>query len=259
LCHWLEEHVVNLRVARLLTFGILMALDSLAPSYAARPRPVASAPVTWLIFVDDLHIDFRDTGYLRNLLRSVARELIRDGDSFIVRSSGPSALSVALDSNRGVLDASISKATGAELSNGDCLRGDMDEEIRSRAQLAGTTAAEMLHNLPKDNRPAALLYISDGYPLLPTAASIAGVPRIAQQSTVTIFALNPHALRPTPQLVAPGVPALNSCRRDDVMLKSLRALAEPTGGFAVLDEADFADALQRIGRAMRSQGSAFAM
>jgi hypothetical protein len=35
------------------------------------------------------------------------------------------------------------------------------------------------------------------------------------------------------------------------MLKSLRAIAEPTGGFAVLDAPDFADALPRIGRAVR--------
>jgi hypothetical protein len=35
------------------------------------------------------------------------------------------------------------------------------------------------------------------------------------------------------------------------MMKSLRALAEPGGGFAVLEEADFTDALQRIGRAAR--------
>jgi hypothetical protein len=242
--------VVDLTVARLSVFGILMALAGLAPSHA-RPRPAAPSRVTWLIFVDDLHIEFRDTGYLRNLLRSIATELIRDGDSFIVRSSGPSALSVALDSNRAVLDASISKASGNELSNGECLGVDMDDEMRYRVQRAGTAAAEMFNSLPKDSRPAALLYISDGYPRLPVAASIAGLPRIAQQSTITIFALNPHALRRTPQLVAPGVPALNSCRRDDVMLKSLRAIAEPTGGFAVLDEADFADALPRIARAMR--------
>jgi hypothetical protein len=34
------------------------------------------------------------------------------------------------------------------------------------------------------------------------------------------------------------------------MLKSLGAIAQPTGGFAALDAADFADALPRIGRAM---------
>jgi hypothetical protein len=35
------------------------------------------------------------------------------------------------------------------------------------------------------------------------------------------------------------------------MLNSLRALSEPTGGFAVLENADFAEAMQRIDRAMR--------
>jgi len=35
------------------------------------------------------------------------------------------------------------------------------------------------------------------------------------------------------------------------MIKSLRTIAEPTGGFAVISAADFADALQRIERAMR--------
>jgi hypothetical protein len=38
--------------------------------------------------------------------------------------------------------------------------------------------------------------------------------------------------------------------REDTMLNSLRAIAEPTGGFAI-EEADFAEALPRIGRAMR--------
>jgi hypothetical protein len=35
------------------------------------------------------------------------------------------------------------------------------------------------------------------------------------------------------------------------MLNSLRAISEPTGGFAVLDEADFSGALQRIGLSVR--------
>jgi hypothetical protein len=188
------------------------------PSYA-KARPAASAPVTWLILVDDLHIDFRDTGYLRNLLRSLATELIRDGDSFAIRSSGPSALSVALTSSRAAFDAVLSKVEGNELARGDCLGIDMDDELRYRAQLAGTAAAEMFNNLPKENRPAALLYISDGYTRFPAAASIAALPRIAQQSAVTVFALNPHALRRTPQQVAPGAPALDSCRRDDIMPK----------------------------------------
>jgi hypothetical protein len=47
-----------------------------------------------------------------------------------------------------------------------------------------------------------------------------------------------------------GDPALWASYRA-ALLNSLRAISEPTGGFAVLDEADFADALQRIGRRVR--------
>jgi len=186
------------------------------------------------------------------LFRSIAAELIQDGESFIVGSSGPSTLSVPLNSNRAVLEGSIAKATGNGLSDGDCLRAEMDDEMRYRAERAGTAVTGMLNGLPKNTSGrVALLYISDGYARLPAAASVAGLPRIAAQSQVTVFALNPHALRRSPQPAPPGASAVDSCRRDDIMLKSLRAIAEPTGGFAVLEAADFADAFQRIGRALR--------
>jgi hypothetical protein len=229
-------------------FGILMALGGLAHSFA-KPSFAAPAPVTWLIFVDDLHIDFRDTGYVRKLLASIATELIHDGDSFVIRSSGPSSLLVPLGSDRALLDAAISKVSGNELDPGDCGRVEMDDEKRYRADLAGKAAAEMLNSLPKQRiGRAALLYISEGYPRLPAAASIAGVPRIAQQSAVTIFVLNPSRLPRTPGVARP---ARARCYHDEVMMQGLRDIAEPTGGFAVMEEADFADALQRIGHAMR--------
>jgi len=253
--------MVNLRVVRLWASAILMALGSLEPSHG-EPRP--STPVTWLIFVDDLHIAFRDTGYVRKLLASIGKELMRDGDSFAIRSSGPSSLSTPLGSNRAALDAAVSKMAGNELIPSDCLAVEADDEMRYRAELAGTAAAEMLNSLPKETigrtllpftryavPRAALLYISDGYPRLPAAASITALPRMAQQSVVRVFALNPRGLPRTPGVTPSGTPALARCYRDDLMMKSLRGIAEPTGGFAVLEEADFADALQRIGRAMR--------
>lgn len=241
--------MVGLRVARLAMFGILIAVGSFAASYA-RPRP--AVPITWLIFVDDLHIAFRDTGLVRKLLASIAAELILDGDSFIIRSSGPSSVSIPLGRDRAVLDPAISRVSGNELFPSDCLAVETDEELRYRAKLAAATATEMLNSLPsKRIGRAALLYISNGYTRLPVDATIAGVPRIAQESGVTVFVLNPRGLPRTPQVAPPGVPAQDRCYRDDIMMKSLRALAEPSGGFAVLEDADFADALQRIGRAMR--------
>jgi hypothetical protein len=64
--------VVDLRAVRLLVFAITVAIGCLAPS---RGGAAIEGAVTWFIFVDDLHIDFRDTGYLRNLLTSIATEL----------------------------------------------------------------------------------------------------------------------------------------------------------------------------------------
>jgi hypothetical protein len=253
--------MVNLRVVRLWVSAILMALGVLGSSHG-EPQPVA--PVTWLIFVDDLHIAIRDTGYVRKLLGSIGKELMGDGDSFVVRSSGPSSLSTPLGSNRAALDTAVSRMTGNELIPSDCLAVEADDEMRNRAELAGTAAAEMLNSLPKETRGrtmvpftryaaarAAMLYISDGYPRFPAAASITALPRIAQQSVVRVFALNPRALPRTPGVAPSSTPAMARCYRDDLMMKSLRAIAEPTGGFAVLEAADFADALQRIGRAMR--------
>jgi hypothetical protein len=224
--------------------AICVTAGSLALSHA---RPLPAAPVTWIIFVDDLHIDFRNTGYLRNLLTSIATELIKDGDSFALRSSGPSSLSIARSTDRAVLDAAIRKVAGNGLTPGDVLGRDADDELRYRAKLAGTAASELLASLTRDaSRRAALLYVSDGYDRLPPDATVVDLPRAAKQFAVTVFALNPRGLRNAASTAAMGLSG-----SDDVMLQSLRAIAEPTGGFAVLNETDFTDALQRIERAMR--------
>src|SRR4051812_34109440 len=139
--------MVKLRVVRLLAFAIVVALESLQPSHG-EPRP--AAPVTWLIFVDDLHIAFRDTGYVRKLLASIGSELVRDGDFFMIRSSGPSSLSIPLGTNRAALEAAVSRVAGNELVPSDCLAAETDDDMRSRAELAGTAAAEMVNSLPKE-------------------------------------------------------------------------------------------------------------
>jgi len=229
-------------------FAIPVATASLAP---APGRPVPPAPVTWLIFVDDLHIDFRDTGYARSLLSSVATELVRDGDAFALQSDGPSSVSIPLSGDRTQLDAAIHKVAGNEFNPADAVGPPADAELRYRAKLAGAAAADMLKSLPKASvGRVALLYISDGYARTPVDAAVADIPRIAQRLAVAVFTLNPHALRQVPQSTAGGRPLISEHDRD-VMLQSLRTLAEPTGGFAVLEEADFVDALQRIARAMR--------
>jgi hypothetical protein len=188
---------------------------------------------------------------VRKLLTSIATDLIRDGDSFAVRSSGPSDLSITLSSNRALLDAAIPKVSYVGLELTDVVGPETNDEVRYRAEFAATAAVEMLNALPRGTiGRAAMLYISNGYFLIPADATVAGLLRTAQRSAITVFALSPRGLRRAPQVTSSGGPALSARYRDDAMLNSLRAIAEATGGFAI-EEADFADTLQRIARAMR--------
>jgi len=79
---------------------------------------------------------------------------------------------------------------------------------------------------------------------------VAGFAGAAQRAHVTVFAMNARGLPMAPAVPVQGDAALWAGYRA-AMSSSLRAISEPTGGFAVLDEADFADALPRIGRSVR--------
>ncbi len=54
------------------------------------PRPVNDAAGRiFLLFVDDLHLDFRNTPRIRDLFKKISTELIHDGDMFGIVSTGP--------------------------------------------------------------------------------------------------------------------------------------------------------------------------
>lgn len=242
----------NVRSRRLLAFGVLVAVAFMAPSHvgAAAQEP----GVAWLIFVDDLHLDFSNTGGIRKLLRSIASELIRDGDAFVLRSSGPSP-SIPFTTNRSLLDAAIGRVAGNALPPSAILRvspaSGPQDEVRYRASLAGSAAIEMLNAGPQPQRPRqAMLYVTNGYHFDPPDLWVGEFASAALQSNVTVFAINGRALPG-----APAVPVQNDAafwaRYRIAMVNNLRAISEPTGGFAVLDAADFAGALQRISRRVR--------
>lgn len=246
-----KNQVLNLRAGRLLALGVLAAIAFVTPSRAG--AATQDGGVTWLIFVDDLHLDFRNTGYIRKLLGSIASELMRDGDAFVLRSSGPSP-SIPFTTNRSLLDAAIGSVAGNGLPPATILRlspaNEIRDEVRSRASLAGSVATEMLNAGPSLASRAVMLYITNGYDLDPPDVGIAGFASAAQRSNVTVFAINARAIPSAPALPVQGDPAIWASHRI-ALLNSLRAISEPTGGFAVLDQADFADALQRIGRRVR--------
>ena len=90
-----------------------------------------------------------------------------------------------------------------------------------------------------------MLYVSDGYPVEPLDAPIARVAEAALRANVTVFAMNARAVPGARAAPAAGDAAL-STRYRTAMLDSLRSISELTCGFAVLNEADFSGALERI-------------
>ena len=56
-----------------------------------RPRTDVSGRI-FLFFVDDLHLQFHNTGRVRELFKKISKELVHDGDMFGIVSSGPSSI-----------------------------------------------------------------------------------------------------------------------------------------------------------------------
>ena len=141
----------------------------------ARPAADAAGRI-FILFVDDLHLDFRNTGRIRDLFKKIAQELIHEGDMFGILSTGPSSLSIDLTYDRRRLDEALKKISGAGLAPKDIL--DVPEgsqgppEVRHRAHVAFSTARDMLRQLEQvQNRRKAFIYVSNGYDLDPFAKS----------------------------------------------------------------------------------------
>jgi hypothetical protein len=218
-----------------------MAAATLMATAPAGAQPAAR----WLIIVDDLHLDFRNTGHLRTLLKTIAAELIRDGDEVALHSTGPSSVSVAWTHDRSAVDSVINKIAGNSLRVSDILAITRDltptNEVDYRATLALSRVNEIIAIL----EPAVVIYISNGYvdrsPSLTRAGGRARMP---------VFALDPRLL-PGAIVDMAGVDTASWNAYWAVTRNSLRALSEPSVGFALEEGQDLTATLARIGNLVR--------
>ena len=144
----------------------------------SRPRNDAAGRI-FLIIVDDLHLDFRNTGRIRDLFKRIATNLIHDGDMFGIVSTGPSSLAIDLTYDRKVLDDAIKKISGNGLKPSDVIQGaegaEGPSEVRYRAHVAFSTAEDVLRQLERvTNRRKAVLWVSNGFDFNPFAESRLG-------------------------------------------------------------------------------------
>ena len=144
----------------------------------SRPRNDTAGRI-FLIIVDDLHLDFRNTGRIRDLFKRIHRTLIHEGDMFSIVSTGPSSLAIDPTYDRKILDEAIKKITGNGLKPADIIQGaegaDGPSEVRYRAHVAFSTAYDMLSQMEKiSNRRKAVIWVSNGYDFNPFAESRLG-------------------------------------------------------------------------------------
>jgi VWFA-related protein len=145
----------------------------------SRPKTDVSGRI-FLFFVDDLHLQFHNTGRVRELFKKISKELVHDGDMFGIVSSGPSSIAIDMTYDKARLDEAIKKIAGNELKPTDIINGpsgaEGPSEVRYRAHVAFSTVNDLLNNLNSvTNRRKALIYVSDGYDFNPFQDSRLGL------------------------------------------------------------------------------------
>src|SRR6202040_1876149 len=115
-----------------------------------RPRNDVSGRI-FLFFVDDLHLEFHNTGRVRDLFKRISKELVHEGDMFGIVSSGPSSIAIDMTHRKTRLEEAITKIAGSELSPADIINGpsgsEGPSEVRYRAHVAFSTVNDLLSNL----------------------------------------------------------------------------------------------------------------
>ena len=138
-------------------------------------RPVAgTSGRVFFVFVDDAHLNFRDTARVRQLFKQISDELIHDGDLFGIVSTGTSSIAVNPTYDRKRLAEAAQKLAGGALRSADILSAPSGSqgpaEVRHKAHVAFSTARDIVAQLEQiHDRRKALIYISNGYDLDPYA------------------------------------------------------------------------------------------
>ena len=148
----------------------------------ARPTNDAAGRI-FLFFVDDLHMNFRDTSRIRQLFEKMNKTLLHEGDMFGVVSTGTSSIAIDLTYDKKRMDEAIKKIAGSALKPSELIEGPQgpngNSELKYRAHVAFSTAYEIVGNLSKvQNRRKAVIYVSNGYDFNPFEGARFGDPNI---------------------------------------------------------------------------------
>ena len=102
-----------------------------------------------MLFIDDLHMAAQLTPKVRQLMETIAENLVHEGDLFGIIATGTSNLSIDLTYDRNMLFAAMEKITGSGFNPRDMIQMQQRRtlsELRWRAHVAYKTAFETLKN-----------------------------------------------------------------------------------------------------------------
>lgn len=249
-----------------------------APSTVSSPAAsvtVVAERAVWLIFIDDQHINFEGTKQLRTLLKAISHELIRDGDAFVIRNSGPSSGSTELTTDRERLDTASRSATGNGLKLADALTPQGVNEVRYRAALTRAAACEMIARAQDLDEPSKVfIYIGNGYSFDLTSGGNTSTSAedplacegngesdqtsrdrpvkltdMALRAGITMFGIDPRDLPDAPG-PDPNVESVVWQSYEAATRNTLRAMAEETGGLTLEPGEELRDFLKSISHAV---------
>jgi VWFA-related protein len=251
------------------------------------PRPTTDAAGRILLFfVDDLHLDFRNTGRIRELFKKIKNTLLHEGDMWGMVSTGPTSIAIDMNYDKKRFEEAINRISGNALKPSEIIEAPQTaqgpSELRYRAHVAFATAYDMVSNLERvQNRRKVVVYVSNGYDFnpFPDARATGGMfgnsaayeegdmfnmDRQGQQfadadlarelSDLTRAANRANASFYTidPRGLVAGADLdekVDPMEWQNFVRKSqdsLRVIAEETGGLAVVNQNDFDKALKRI-------------
>jgi len=223
--------------------------EATPPAQTELPRLPGSSgvPGRFVLFViDDLHLDFVNTGRLRDLLKRIEAAVIHEGDLLAAVSTGPSSVAVDLTYDRKRLQEAIGRMSGSGLPSADIIASaSRSSEVRSRARIALVTAEQVIASFGKvrDRRKTVIL-VSNGYDA-PLAGEAAALTRAAKLANAAIYTFDARELLAAQDAAQPADSAALTAHRR-ATLDSLLTMSEQTGGFTVLTRESVDAALARI-------------
>jgi len=174
----LEDGVPQKITNMVLTLGgrVMTELVPIAPVASEGLILPPSPPVTdqsgrvFIIFVDDMHIQHKDTIATRKIMEKIRDTLVHEGDLIGIVSTGYSSLEVDLtyDVKKKRFNEAINRVSGSALSPQEIIDASQTADgpagVRHNTFVAFKTAYDMLEQAEKiQNRRKAFIYLSEGY------------------------------------------------------------------------------------------------